>query len=418
MIPSGVLAPLFTLASAASGKDTTGPRGWWLPIDVSTTGPDIDALFNFILILTGVVCIAVFALMILFMIRYRHQPGRHGKFIHGNNRLELAWTLIPTLILAGTAAVSQKTWSEIKNIDRMPKPGPEVTQVNVIAQQFLWNFQYAGADGQFGPTLIPALVNVNGAPPEQIGLNRDTNLTLKNGKMLRGKITGETDDTITLVTKERDAQAQAYVDHQQVYPKADILARDQRGADDLVGLEMVIPVKRKVLISLSSRDVIHSFFLPNLRVKQDAVPGLTGKVWFEATRTSAAVIGTIDPDTILGTPGQEREKYLDQVMAGSGADEALRPVLKRLLVDGAEFDELELDQATLDKLPWAFVRMETVVGYAKPFDIVCAELCGLSHYKMSGKLYVVTQPKYEAFLAQQRSLGGFTTGGDGEDEGY
>lgn len=56
-------------------------------------------------------------------------------------------------------------------------------------------------------------------------------------------------------------------------------------ADDVVSLNQLhIPVGRPVIVSLRSKDVIHSFFLPEFRVKQDAVPGMTTRIWFEATR--------------------------------------------------------------------------------------------------------------------------------------
>ena len=53
------------------------------------------------------------------------------------------------------------------------------------------------------------------------------------------------------------------------------------------------------------------------------------------------------------------------------------------------------------------------LGHAKPFDIVCAELCGQGHFKMRGKLYVVTQEQYEAFLAEEASYLDF---GDEEED--
>jgi cytochrome c oxidase subunit II len=56
-------------------------------------------------------------------------------------------------------------------------------------------------------------------------------------------------------------------------------------ADDVVTLNQLhIPVGRAVVVTLHSKDVIHSFFLPEFRVKQDAVPGMTTRIWFEATR--------------------------------------------------------------------------------------------------------------------------------------
>jgi len=99
--------------------------------------------------------------------------------------------------------------------------------VRVIAEQFAWNVHYPGADGRFGTTSI-ALVT----PSNPIGLDR----------------------------------------------------KSEFGADDIVLLsEMHLPINRPVVIQLSSKDVIHSFGVPAMRVKQDAIPGLLSPVWFTPT---------------------------------------------------------------------------------------------------------------------------------------
>lgn len=104
------------------------------------------------------------------------------------------------------------------------------------------------------------------------------------------------------------------------YPGAD---GKMNTADDVVSLNQLhIPVGRPVVVSLKSKDVIHSFFLPEFRVKQDAVPGMTTRIWFEATR----------------------------------------------------------------------------VGN---WEIACAELCGLGHYRMKGFITVETPENFEKWLAEQ-----------------
>ena len=100
--------------------------------------------------------------------------------------------------------------------------------------------------------------------------------------------------------------------------------------------------------------MFYSFWIPVMRIKQDTVPGLNTQTWIESTHTSGQVIGT-SPD--------EPEAY----------------------------------------------------GYAKPFDIVCAELCGQGHFTMRGKLYVVTREQYEAFLEEEAS---YLDLGDQDDEDY
>ncbi len=292
---------LFTAHAHAQDRETTGRFTWWLPENVFPAAEQIDLLFNIILYMTCAVCVAVFAVMLVFLFKYRHKPGRQGAFISGNTRLEVVWTLIPTVILALTAAFSQATWSSIK---RQPEisPGEDFVSLEIVGRQFQWFFHYPGADGKLGPRRFDLTDPQSSDPDELIGLDRS-------------------------------------------HPD---------GRDDIIAPNMCIPVNTKTMIKLSSVDVLHSFFLPNFRIKQDAVPGLNGNLWIESTKTSAQVIGT-SPDE------------------------------------------------------------PAMFSHAKPFDIVCAELCGQGHFKMRGKLYVVTREQYEAFLEEEAS---YLDLGEDEDEGY
>lgn len=112
-------------------------------------------------------------------------------------------------------------------------------------------------------------------------------------------------------------------------------------ADDRLAMAMVVPVNHPVNVTMRSLDVIHSFYLPNFRFKQDAVPGLTIPFWFRPTKLSA-----------------DRQ-----------------PVPNR---DG-------------------------VPQKLKYWDVVCAELCGISHTNMSAQLFVVTQDQYDRWTKDPAS---------------
>ncbi len=110
--------------------------------------------------------------------------------------------------------------------------------------------------------------------------------------------------------------------------------------DDLVTTgALIIPIDRPVLAEERSMDVLHSFFLPNLRFKQDAVPGWPANVWFRSNKLSA----------------------------------------DRKTVKDRDSNDVQLDY----------------------WDIVCAELCGATHSAMSARLYVVSNADYEAWMAGQ-----------------
>jgi cytochrome c oxidase subunit 2 len=173
-----------------------------LPESVSTFGGKIDGLFWLITWITGVIFILVEVILVWFLFRYRHREGRKARYTHGNNRLEVIWTIIPAFICVVLALLSRRAWAEIKQ--SLPS---DAMAVEVTAEQFAWNIRYPGPDGK---------------------LNSPDDLTTLN--------------------------------------------------------QLHVPVGRPVVVSLRSKDVIHSFFLPEFRVKQDAVPGMTTRIWFEATR--------------------------------------------------------------------------------------------------------------------------------------
>jgi cytochrome c oxidase subunit 2 len=174
----------------------------WLPENVSTYGADIDRLFYLIYYITGFVFLLVHVLLVGFAVRYRRGARPRAVYSHGNTALEIAWTVVPALIVVLLAVLSKPTWDKVK---RELPPADQV--VRVTAKQFNWEVQYPGPDGRF-----------------------------------------DTDDDLVL---ENDLE---------------------------------VPVDAVVHVRLRSRDVIHSFFLPHLRLKQDAVPGREIVVWFQATR--------------------------------------------------------------------------------------------------------------------------------------
>jgi len=175
----------------------------WLPEDISTYGSQIDSLFYLVFWITNITFVLVQGALIYFLFRYRRRPGQKAVYTHGNNTLEIAWTIAPSIILVVLALLSRASWVEIK--ETLP---PSKYPVVVTAKQFNWDITYPGPDGQF--------------------------------------------DTADDKTIENDLN---------------------------------VPVNEVVQLRLRSRDVIHSFFIPVLRFKQDMLPGREIFGWFEATKT-------------------------------------------------------------------------------------------------------------------------------------
>ena len=174
----------------------------WLPENVSTYGKQIDSLYEIIYWITAVTFVLVAAAMIVFLVKYRYREGRRAIYTHGNNTVEIVWTIIPALILVVLTVLSVPTWARIK----IQVPETDL-KIKVLAKQFNWEVHYPGPDGKLG-----------------------------------------TEDDIKFDN------------------------------------EIHVPVGKPVELVLAAKDVIHSVFLPNLRFKQDAVPGREIRAWFEATK--------------------------------------------------------------------------------------------------------------------------------------
>ena len=178
--------------------DTKAPSVW-LPDVVSPSGHQIDHLYMVILAIVAVIFVITEGLLLYSVIVFRAKPGVRAQYFHGSTAIELVLAGIPVLILLYLTFASGHLWSELK----LHRPAAkDAIHVQVMGQQFAWNFRFSGADAAFGTA----------------------------------------DDAMTLN-------------------------------------EAVLPVGRAVIFHISSKDVIHSFFLPESRMKQDAVPGLLTSAW-------------------------------------------------------------------------------------------------------------------------------------------
>jgi hypothetical protein len=127
----------------------------WLPKDVSVHGASIDALFYFILGLTGIVFVATEVLLFWFLWKYDAAKATGpATYIQGSHTLEVVWTIIPAAILLFLAIYQMNAWADVK----MRRPAMQPT-VEVVARQFEWRLRYPGRDGELGTADDLHLVN-------------------------------------------------------------------------------------------------------------------------------------------------------------------------------------------------------------------------------------------------------------------
>jgi cytochrome c oxidase subunit 2 len=163
------------------------------PVQASTMAERVDALFLALIGVSAFFTLLISVLIVVLGVRYRRRPGRDvGERVLPNRRLELAWTIVPLVIVLGFFVWGAKVY------DDMIQPPDDALHIHVVGKQWMWKFQHPE-----GP--------------------REIN-------------------------------------------------------------ELHVPLGRRVVLTMTSEDVIHSLFIPAFRMKMDVVPGRYATAWFEATR--------------------------------------------------------------------------------------------------------------------------------------
>lgn len=197
----------------------------WLPIQASDHAAAIDQVMTLVHLLMAALFVGwgAYFVWVLFRFRRGRQPRANPAGATGRAAtwVEAGVVLAEAVLLVVFAL---PLWFQ----RTAAQPPPQALVIRVVAEQFVWNVHYPGPDGQFGETSISLVSTTN-----PVGLDRSSRF----------------------------------------------------GADDVVALsEMHLPIGRPVVIQLSSKDVIHSFGVPAMRVKQDAIPGMVTPLWFTPTR--------------------------------------------------------------------------------------------------------------------------------------
>ncbi|HUP65024.1 MAG TPA: hypothetical protein VM557_07075 [Thermoanaerobaculia bacterium] len=238
----------------------------YMPTDASAHGQNLDTISALVHWLMFILLVGwgLYFIFVLWRFRASRNPkaSYHGVKSKISTYSEAGIVVVEAILLIGFSIPAWSRWVE------PPPAGSNPIEIRVVAEQFAWNVHYPGPDGVFG-RVDSSLVSAT----NPLGLD----------------------------------------------------PADRKGADDILSINQLhLPVNRPVIVRLSSKDVIHSFALPTMRVKQDAIPGMEIQVYFTPVRTN----------------GEER------------------------------------------------------------WEIACAQLCGLGHYRMRGFLTVHTEEEFAAWLGE------------------
>lgn len=199
----------------------------YLPPVASQHGEGIDLMLGYLLLTTGTLIVIGHLILGYFILRFSR--GRQASPSLPGAGAQRFWSVAPALLMTvvaegGVLVLGIPVFSQLYVQD----PPAEAVVVEVTAEQFTWNVRYPGRDGTFGRTET-ALMSIE----NPLGLD----------------------------------------------------ASDPAAADDIQELAVIwVPLGRPVQIKLRAKDVLHSFYLPYHRIKQDAVPGMTIDLWFVPTR--------------------------------------------------------------------------------------------------------------------------------------
>lgn len=181
----------------------------------SEHGAKIDSMFITTTVITTIVFVLTHILLFGFSFVYKSAGKRKAYFYPHNNLIEKIWTIVPAIVLTILVLFGFFTWRSITNVpDDVAK---NALQVEITGEQFAWTVRYGGRDNTIGKRSIKLTTPLN-------GLGIDYN--------------------------------------------------DKSAWDDVMGSEIVLPVGKPVRFTINSKDILHSFYMPDFRVQMNAVPGM------------------------------------------------------------------------------------------------------------------------------------------------
>jgi cytochrome c oxidase subunit 2 len=368
--------------------------GDYLPPSASLHGEAVDTLMGYNLALVIFVFFVVNALIFGFSYKYRYDKNRTAHFFPHDTRLEVIWTVIPSIVLAVIIIYGLQTWSE------MTGPASEDSlRVELYSKQFDWTARYAGDDDAFGSTNFNLITPLNPLGiVTQDGIDQallkiedkiaklNDELTAEKGHLLAEKMELERslhpaddhghsghDDAhhemtegyknnlesrLTAINDLLNSGTAKVMTDAAYEAKEDKIHRLKRhrqrilelknyevgdgsdawevGKDDrIVKSEFHLPIGREIEFVFRSRDVLHSAFMPHFRAQMNTVPGLPTRFKIETTITTDSM---------------------------------------RTILDNPDFN----------------------------YILLCNKVCGSAHFNMQMTIVVETQEEYDAWLSEQK----------------
>jgi cytochrome c oxidase subunit 2 len=266
------------------------------PLESSSVhGKSIDSMMYWTLGITYTAFFITNVMLFYYAYRYRARKGHKARYISHNNTVELIWTGVPAIVMTFLVVGGLDAWNDI-----MADVGADdnYMEIEATGYQFAWQMRYPGPDGLLGRKDFRL---IDGANP----LGQDWT--------------------------------------------------DPKNHDDILVNDVTLPVDQKVRVRITAQDVLHDFYLPQFRVKMDAVPGL--------------------PTYFVFTPTKTTKEY------------------RQSLSEYPEYQVLDPENDEGKQL-WQTAN----------YELACAELCGIGHWSMARTVNIMEQAEFDTWYAGQTSF--------------
>jgi len=249
-IPSALITLLLGMALVLAGL-WVGYNVPLLPLDASSNAPIYDALFQVLLSIGTILFVGIIGLLIFSLVRFRRREGDNGDgaAIEGNLPLEIVWTAIPAVVVLFVGIYSYDIYERMGGMTSLNDHGA------MHASQPAADHHHHGGDHGSASAVLAS--SPSASTPNQ------------EPRRVWGGIGVNTSGTESL-SVDVTAMQFAFIFH---YPEANIITG-----------ELHIPVNQPVSLNMEARDVIHAFWVPQFRLKQDVIPGQPTLLSFTATR--------------------------------------------------------------------------------------------------------------------------------------
>jgi cytochrome c oxidase subunit II len=285
----------------------------------SEHGSTYDSMFYWTFGFTFLVFVITEVLLFYFMFKYRYNENRKALYYFHNNKLEVIWTIVPTIVLTFLVLRGFNTWSKITT--EIPK---ESQEIEVFAYQFGWKARYAGDDKELGNSNFNFISGTNPLGVAEDGAVKELIAELE-GEVAKLKVKQETasdsikvwkakydrmvstglnrtypDDFKAIKDQYNDAISGAYERQleKDLKRKKTALSRiaeyqkdkeffNGKASDDKITTELVLVKDKPYVFKFRARDVIHSAYMPDFRVQMNCVPGMPTQFAFTPTMTTA-----------------------------------------------------------------------------------------------------------------------------------